>query len=396
MLRLSASAAVLALIMPSALVAQTAQPQVEVTGTVPMTAPDVLEGYYTQLAEQITLPTAGDNAEADSGLVLTRFAFGSCFNENRAARIWNTIARTDPQLFMMIGDNVYGDTNWRGDAELGTLRASYAKLAATPEFTSFYRQVPFMTTWDDHDYGFNDAGREFAFKGWAETIYENFWNSPAEVRARPGVYESRIFGQEGQRVQVILLDTRYFRSPLTRAAVAPGEPRPPLGPYVPDASPQAEMLGAEQWTWLQEELSKPADLRLVFSSIQVLTDAHNFESWEAMPAEREKLFGMLAGRNGGGVLLLSGDRHAGGIYRDTPAAYGGQPLWEITSSSLNYAFTDTATNTAREPDPKRVSDFISEENFGLIEIDWPRQELRLELRGDQGEVRATQTVGWSQ
>ena len=48
-----------------------------------------------------------------------------------------------------------------------------------------------------------------------------------------------------------------------------------------------------------------------------------------------------------------------------------------------------------EPDPKRVSDFISEENFGLVEIDWPRQELRLELRGDQGEVRTTQTVSWS-
>ena len=393
MSRLPLTAALLALLVPSSLTAQLAS--VENETVVPMSAQDVLKGYYDKLIRQVDLPRAPAGAEATEELVLTRFAFGSCFNENRDQAIWNTIAHSEPQLFMMIGDNVYGDTNWAGDAGLGTLRASYTKLAASPQFAAFRGQVPMLTTWDDHDYGFNDGGREFAFKGWAETIYENFWASPAEVRVRPGVYESRIFGPEGKRVQVILLDTRYFRSPLSRAVVAPGEPRPPLGPYVPNTSPDAEMLGETQWNWLAGELGKPADLRLVVSSIQVLTDAHNFESWETMPAERDKLFGMLVARNGGGVLLLSGDRHAGGVYRDTPAALNGQPLWEITSSSLNFAFTDTATNTAREPDPKRVSDFISEENFGLVEIDWSRRELRLELRGKEGEVRTTQTVGWS-
>lgn len=251
-----------------------------------------------------------------------------------------------------------------------------------------------LATWDDHDYGFNDAGRDFAFGGWAERIYENFWDASPEVRARPGIYESRFYGPQGRRVQVILLDSRSFRSPLARAQLSAGE-RPPLGPYIADNSPEADMLGAEQWAWLEGELRKPADLRLVVSSIQVLTDAHNFEAWETMPQQRDRLYRMLAGRNGGGVLLLSGDRHAGGIYRDALAAYGGQPLWEITSSSMNLPFTDTATNTAREPDPKRVTDFISEENFGLVEIDWPRRELRLALHGKAGEVRTAQTVRWS-
>lgn len=395
MLRLTASALILALLIPTPLAAQAVEPAAQGVTTVPMTAQDALDGYYRSLARVVDLPRAGRGVEADSNLVLTRFAFGSCFSEIRDAGIWNTIARADPQLFMMIGDNVYGDTNWAGDAELGTLRASYAKLASLPQFTGFYDKVPFLTTWDDHDYGFNDGGRDFAFRGWAETIYENFWNSPDEVRGRPGVHHSRIFGPEGQRVQVILLDTRYFRSPLVRAETAPGQPRPPLGPYVPDSSADADMLGAEQWAWLAEELAKPADLRLVVSSIQVLTDAHQFESWATMPAERDRLYRLLAARNGGGVLLLSGDRHAGGVYQDAPAAFGGQPLWEITSSSLNFAFSDTATNTAREPDPRRVTDFISEENFGLVEIDWPRRELRLELRGREGEVRTAQTVGWS-
>lgn len=396
--RLSPLAVLLAAV-PAVLAAQGAPsgqrgPSVQAVDAVPMRAVDVLEGYYSQLARQIELPRAPVAAVADPGTTITRFAFGSCASEIREQGFWNTIAATDPQLFMMIGDNVYGDTNWRGDAELGTLRASYAKLASIPSFAAFRARVPMLTTWDDHDYGFNDGGREFGFKGWSEDIYETFWDSSPEVRARPGIYESRTFGPEGRRVQIILLDTRFFRSPLTRAQVPEGQ-RPPLGPYAANVSAEADMLGPEQWAWLQAELKKPAELRLVVSSIQVLTDAHNFEAWATMPGERERLYRMLAGRNGGGILLLTGDRHAGGIYRDTPAAFGGQPLWEITSSSLNFAFTDTATNTAREPDPKRVTDFISEENFGLVEIDWPRRELRMSLRGKEGEVRTTQTVGWA-
>jgi alkaline phosphatase D len=358
-----------------------------------MSAADLLDGYYDQLARQIDLPEAPAGRSLAADTAITRFAFGSCLQQNREQGILNTIAARRPQMFMMIGDNVYGDTNWAGDAELGTLRAAYTTLAAAPEFAALRGQVPMLATWDDHDYGLNDAGGEFAFSGWAERLFESFWGASSEVRERPGIYESHIYGPQGRRVQVILLDTRSFRSPLVRAPVSPGE-RPPLGPYAADTTAEADMLGAEQWAWLARELRKPADLRLVVSSIQVLTDAHSFEAWKTMPGQRGKLYGMLAGRNGGGVLLLSGDRHAGGIYRDAPAAFNGQPLWEITSSSLNLPFTDTATNTAREPDPKRVTDFISEENFGEVAIDWRRRELRLALHGKAGEVRATQTMRW--
>jgi alkaline phosphatase D len=134
-------------------------------------------------------------------------------------------------------------------------------------------------------------------------------------------------------------------------------------------------------------------LRIVVSSIQVLTDAHDYEAWENLPLERDKLYRMLAAREDSGLVLLSGDRHAGGIYSEAPEAAGEQ-LWELTSSSMNYSFSSTERNTAREPDPKRLTDFISEENFGLVEIDWRKEEVTLSLRGSQGETRVTQTVKW--
>ena len=357
----------------------------------PVQADEALVPYYDGLRQRVTLPVAPAGAALPGeNTTLTRIAFGSCNHQSRSQHMWAEIMKKNPQLFMLIGDNIYGDSLWEGDADLSSLRDAYAEQAQHPEFAAFRRSVPMMTTWDDHDFGFNDGGADFAFRRWSEDIYETFWNSPQAVRDRPGVYESRMFGPEGKRVQVLMLDTRYFRSGFDRMPFT--EERPPLGPYVPSGDTSKTMLGEAQWQWLSQELAKPADLRLVVSSIQVITDAHDYESWEQLPAERERLMQALGGANGGGTLLLTGDRHAGGIYR---TMLGGNELWELTSSSLNLAFNDTASNTAREPDPTRVTDLISEENFGTIDIDWAGKTFTMRLFGNEGETRAERTVRWS-
>ena len=360
---------------------------------VALTPQQLLEPYYASLADEVELPVAPGHVELDPETLVTRIAFGSCNHQLRPQAYWNTIAGFDPQAFLFIGDNNYGDQNWSGDAALTTLRAAYTVQANTPELAAFRQNIPMMATWDDHDFGMNDAGANFAYRGWAETIFETFWHSSDDVRSRPGVYDSQIFGPEGQRTQIIILDTRYFRSDLARIPYS--LERPPLGPYAPSDDPAKTMLGDAQWQWLEQELAKEADFRIVVSSIQVLTDAHDYESWENLPLERDRLYAMLAAREESGMVLLSGDRHAGGIYTDTPEAAGGEQIWELTSSSLNYSFSSTERNTAREPDPKRTTDFISEENFGLVDIDWEARTFTMTMRGAiEGEVRVTRSVGW--
>ena len=366
-------------------------------GHVPMYAEDLLAAYYAKLESRVDLPVAPSNVSLAPDTVLTRIAFGSCSHQLRPQDYWGVIAGHDPDLFLFIGDNNYGDQGWDGDAGLTTLREAYGAMAETPELAAFRAQVPMMITWDDHDYGFNDGGANFVFRNWAETIYETFWDASDEVRSRPGIYESRMFGTEGQRTQIIMLDTRFFRSDLETMDYTLD--RAPLGPYKPSDDASKTMLGDAQWAWLEQELAKPADLRILVSSIQVITDAHDYESWEALPLERERLYGLLAGRAESGLVMLSGDRHAGGIYTEEGE---GEQLWELTSSSLNYSFSSTEQNTAREPDPKRLSDFISEENFGMVEIDWAARTMTLSLRGagsvrdgsGAGDVRVTRTVSW--
>ncbi len=359
---------------------------------VSLAAEDLLAPYYAKLAETIDLPIAPANVSLAPESVITRLAFGSCNHQLRSQHMWSQIAATGPQMFLFIGDNNYGDQFWKGDASLSTLRTAYEVQANTPELKDFMAKVPMMVAWDDHDFGFNDGGASFAHRRWSETIFETFWNSSDEVRARPGIYESRMFGPEGQRTQVIVLDTRFFRSDFEAMPYA--TERPPLGPYIPSEDGSKTMLGDAQWKWLEQELAKPADFRIIASSIQVVTDAHNYESWEALPLERARLYEMLANREKSGMVLLSGDRHAGGIYTDTAPETKGETIWELTSSSLNYSFSTTERNTAREPDPKRVTDFISEENFGLVDIDWAKRTFTMSMRGNKGEERVARTVSW--
>lgn len=357
---------------------------------VSLTPDQLLAPYYAELRKQVVMPQAGPNPALAPATMLTRIAFGSCNHQSAPQHMWAQIASANPQLFLMIGDNVYGDTGWDADAGLESLRRAYALQASHSEFSGFRAKFPMMATWDDHDFGLNDAGASFPMRRWGEELFETFWGSSDAVRSRPGVYDSSITGPEGKRVQVILLDTRFFRSDLKRMAWS--KDRPPLGGYLPDDSADKTVLGTEQWAWLEQELAKPADMRIVVSSTQVITQAHQYEGWTNFPAERAKLLDTLAQREASGLVILSGDRHAAGIYK---TEHQGKTVWELTSSSLNLAFTnDTDRSTASEPDPARVGKFFSVENYGLIDIDWKAKALTMTLKGNDSGTLAAQTFNW--
>ena len=364
----------------------TTQPLTPPTSVALPSAQEALRPYYASLGTNI--PKAPANPALAADTILTRFAFGSCVNENRDMKFWDVIAAQKPQAFLLIGDNVYGDTRPTNGADIPTLAASYKKLSSRVEFDRFRRSVPMMTAWDDHDYGANDAGGSFAFKEWAEKVYETYWSSSDEVKARPGVYESRIVGPEGKRVQFIMLDARFFRSDL--ATMPYRDPGPSLGWYIPNMDPNATVLGKAQWDWLAQELAKPAELRFIISSTQVVTDAHNFEGWTNFPKERERLYGLLAEKGVNNAIFLTGDRHSGGFYK-TNAPGIAKPLWDFTSSSLNFAF-GKGDGSDREPDPRRTGGFWGIPNFGQIDIDWAAKKVKMSLRKDDGSVIETQVV----
>jgi len=337
--------------------------------------------FSTDVTPMASAPLADDK-------VLTRIAFGSCNRETNDQTIWTTIKAENPDLFLFLGDNVYGDP-WTSDPlfadpTMPKMRESYNTLAKSEQFASLRQDVPVMTTWDDHDYGVNDGGAEYLYKDLSQALYLDAWNVAAddERRARDGIHTSRIVGPVGKRVQIILLDTRFFRTYLqvTDERGVPGKER-----YVPLEGPHGTMLGEAQWDWLKAELQKPADVRLIASSIQVIADGHGWEAWGRMPHERERFFDLIEQTNAKGVVLLSGDRHARSIYRrDDVVDY---PLYEVTASSLNVpirSLLDPANTEPEEAGPHRLHPMQYNPNYGLIDIDWDARNVTLTVASPEG------------
>ena len=349
----------------------------------PLTPVDALAPFYARFDYDQPVAPAGPALPA-ADAVLDSIAFGSCHTSAREIPILQTIAAEPHDLFLYVGDNVYGDAR-AYDATLPELRAAYHALAARPEFQALRSAFPMLATWDDHDYGMNDLGATFPFKGFAQQLFLDFWRAAADDvrRTRPGVYYAHVFGPEGRRVQLIMLDTRYFRTDLT-----PTDERDVVGKerYLPSADPDQSMLGEAQWAWLEEQLLVPADLRLIVSSIQVHADGHGWEAWRTLPAERQRLYDLISRTGAQGVVFLSGDRHSAGLYvREDVAPY---PLYEITSSALNMSYRDVND----EPGPHRIGDMYAPVNYGVVGIDWQGGTLSLEIRDLEGRPVRTQSV----
>ena len=328
-------------------------------------------------ARSADIDYAMPSAELDEGVAVSRVAFGSCYKQQRNdSRIWDTIREAQPDLFVYAGDTVYPKKE-DSDAALPRLKRAYESLSNHKPFARLRREVPVVSIWDDHDYGTNDGDGSFGPKERAEALFEAAWALEADDprRMRDGIYHSLMLGPAGKRLQVIMLDTRFFRSSLfdTDDHGAKGKER-----YLPDDSLEKTMLGEAQWSWLEEELDASADLRLIVSSIQVIADGHGWESWRMLPRERERLFELLKRKQGAPVYLLSGDRHVAGFYEwDIGLS---SPLTEFTSSPLNNTIPfPYRRNTLAEAGPRRLGPLYGESNYGTVDIDWEGGKLAMTL-----------------
>ncbi len=335
----------------------------------------VLAGAALPLAACSSLVLPGASGE------LRRVALSSCADQTKPQPLWDTVLARRPGLMLFGGDNVYASAQpW----SLAQLEGAYATQAAHPGFARLRREVPHLATWDDHDYGFNDGGAEFAHKAASKAAFLRFWQVPAEDErhGREGVYHARSYGPPGRRVQVIMLDTRWFRSPwrVTDRRGAPGRER-----FIADFDGSKTILGDAQWQWLGERLREPADVRLIVSSMQVVADGHGWERWGHFPFEMYKLYRLITVSRANGVVFLSGDRHVGAIYRETRAAP--YPLYELTSSGVTHPWREAA-----EAGPNRLGDLFADIHYGEVNIDWARQSLRLSIHDLQGVARRSQEV----
>ena len=270
---------------------------------------------------------------------IERIAILGCHKQLEPAPALVSYVESEPDLCLWIGDNIYSDTT----EDVSLLTRNYELLAAKPAFQQLRSTGLHMATWDDHDFGLNNAGKEYPLKESSLRIFRTFWGLENEIpMEREGVYYAKRYEHEGHTLQVIMLDPRYHRDP-------------------PDTD--GGTLGEDQWKWLEEQLKLKADLRLVVSGFQILLDGDSkSETWGKFPQAKERLFETIRRTGAEGVVFLTGDQHYGEVAR-LPRALRYDAI-ELQFSGINQ-IEDPEFNTWR------VSPVAtSVHSLALIDIQW--------------------------
>lgn len=309
-------------------------------------------------ASDLTEPSSeflSDGNYPDRGV--QRIAFGSCNKPKRSQEFWNVIAEKGPDLMLLLGDNHYAEST-----DPKKLKRAYDQLATIPQYKDFRLKIPIFATWDNHDYGAKYPGRLHPHAEQSEQLFlEHFSIPKADVRQqRIGIYATWVFGSKPHRIQIILLDLQRFRDPL--------QDRKKGERFAPQAG--KTVMGAEQWAWFEEQLKVDAEIRMIGSGIQVLSNEHSWRRWGMFPDDRERLLRSVDDATGT-TVFLSGDRHRGEISVMDPSSE--KPLCDITASSFNLCYPGSEKNRFR------VGGLIEVPHFGLLDVDWKNGTITMQL-----------------
>ncbi|WP_442265670.1 alkaline phosphatase D family protein [Tenacibaculum sp. ZS6-P6] len=300
-------------------------------------------------------------------------AFGSCNKPSIENLFWDDIVSLNPNVWIWGGDNIYADTD-----NIQEMKAFYKAQWNQKGYKELTEKVKILGTWDDHDYGKNDAGTEYEMKKESQQLFLDFLQVSKldSRRKREGVYHSEIFKTKKGSVKIIILDTRYHRSSLTK------DKNSSQKKYISSKFNEGTILGKKQWNWLTNELNNSkADFNIIMSSIQVISSEHRFEKWENFPHERKRLFELIKTSKAKNTILLSGDRHISEFSKISIKNLP-YPLIEFTSSGLTHAYK----GFKNELNSNRIGNVIFRESFGVLKFDFKKKKVSFQMRSDGNAI----------
>lgn len=122
-------------------------------------------------------PQTTERSTAPAQALIYKVAFGSCAHQEHPLPIFHEVIKKQPDLFVFLGDNIYGDTR-----DMGVLKGKYRQLGSKPSYQELKKHMEIAATWDDHDYGQNDAGKNYPFKSESKGISLDFFEEPKVLR----------------------------------------------------------------------------------------------------------------------------------------------------------------------------------------------------------------------
>jgi alkaline phosphatase D len=299
------------------------------------------------------------------------FLTGSCayFNEpiyDRPGKpygldssIFESMAKEKASFMLWLGDNWYTrEVDYYSEWGLW-YRAHHDR--AQPVLQNFLKAMPHFSTWDDHDYGPNDIGKNYVLKNTSRDIFMKYFCNPSYGENGQGVYTMASWGD----VDVFITDSRWFRSDTKMKDSINGKP-----------NPEKRMLGVEQMEWLKNSLLfSTATFKIIALGSQVLNPVSPFDKLKNFPVEYDELMNFLTENKINGVLFITGDRHHSEIIKmERPGTY---PLYDITVSPLTsgtHAFYGVEKNN-----PYRVFGLDEKQNYARFSFSGYRNNRKLSV-----------------
>lgn len=304
------------------------------------------------------------------------FLFGTCAYLNEAAydrlgtpygktlETFRHMAESGADFMVWGGDNLYlREADFSSESGIWY---RYSHDRATPELQKLFAVMHHYATWDDHDYGSNDANRSFEFKETTLSAFKAYWGNAGWGEAdNPGVYGKFFWGDAA----FILMDNRYHRDD---------------SELKQEGAPAKSQYGARQLDWLKQSLLQAKVLghypyKFVVTGGQVITSFGGIsETFDYFRHEREEILRFIQDQKITGVVFLSGDVH----FTELARKKVGETQWvyELTSSPLSSGAL-TSAKELRAADPQRIEGtLVVDQNFTQLSISGPKGSRVLTVR----------------
>lgn len=270
---------------------------------------DAIEGEFR------TAPAPGAAARVS-------LALGSCATEDAGSRaVWKRMRAEGIDGLVLCGDTPYIDST-----DMKKQRTRYREFGAVKEFQEVARSVPVWGTWDDHDFGRNDADGRLRGKENARQAFTEYRALASFGDGKTGIYTKFRMGP----VEVLVIDTRWFAN---------------TGPS-PVNEDKPTLLGAAQWEWLQASLEESTAPWKVLLCGMIWDAKHNGERdhWETYAHERQAIFDFIREKRISGVVLFGGDIHVTRVLRYDAEKTVGYPLYQFISSPIHHRVLPVLNN----------------------------------------------------
>jgi alkaline phosphatase D len=315
-----------------------------------------------------------------------KFAVISCSDDNfkseEVDKIWQELNDTQLPVIFAIGDNVYADKKNGQVINPMTeeiLWQRHVDTRQTLNIFKMHRLTPFISVWDDHDFGLNDGTRTFPLRDKSLQTFKDFYaqeNIPNVFENGPGVSSQFVFA--GQKF--ILMDARYFRS-VNKPTAAWDKLGDALknytkAPVLEDIAADETHFGAEGEAWLYQNLDKDDQPTWLISGDQFFGAYHIFESYEGSHPTSFKSFTDKLKTTKSHVVFVSGDRHLSEVMEIEKAVLD-YPTYEITSSPMHSTVTDKGWEVFKNP--RQILGHSGLYNYTLIESEVQNKVMNFKL-----------------